>query len=314
MEWLNFLEKAFHLEKLPMGLYQDGSMVGLFPMLMTRKGPFRILGSPLTGWNTPYMGPLIKAELLNEAMSAFNSFIKSLKADYVEVRFPQADLILPSMARFHNEPVYTYIVDLEGGEDKVWSRLKGECRRDVRKALKNNVKIVETEERSWVEDFFPMLQNSFAKTGQVPTRIKESYYDLWDYLNPTGKLKVIFAEYEGHRIAGLAFLTYRDTVYAHAAGAYGKYNRVAPTYLMYWHMIKWAAANGFRKFDFTGKGIKSIDHFKESFGPDVAARTLFTRANGLTARVGRAVYGKLEPAVRTFRYRVNKLGGNQKEL
>ena len=79
-------------------------------------------------------------------------------------------------------------------------------------------------------------------------------------------------------------------------------------------MIKWAAANGFRKYDFTGKGIESIDQFKESFGPKVAARTQFSRANGPTARVGRAVYGKMEPAVRTFRYRMSKLGGIQKEL
>ena len=203
MEWLNFLEKAFHLEKLPMGLYQDGRLAGLFPMLMTRKGPFRILGSPLTGWNTPYMGPLIKAELLNEAMSAFNSLMKSLKADYVEVRFPQADLILPSLPGFHNKPVYTYILDLEGGENKAWNGLKRECRKAVRKALNNNVKIVDADERSWVEDFFPMLKNTFAKSGQVPTRTKQYYYDLWDYLIPTKNVKVLFAEHEGHRIAGL---------------------------------------------------------------------------------------------------------------
>jgi len=123
MEWLNFLEKAFRLEKLAMVIYQDGKMIGLFPMLMTHKGPFRILGSPLTGWNTPYMGPLIEPELLDEAMSAFNGLVKSLKADYVEVRFPQADLILPSMSGFNSEQVYTYIVDLEGGEDEVWSGL-----------------------------------------------------------------------------------------------------------------------------------------------------------------------------------------------
>jgi CelD/BcsL family acetyltransferase involved in cellulose biosynthesis len=309
MEWLTFLEKTYHLKKLPLGLYRDGRMVGLFPMLMTRKGLFRILGSPLTGWGTPYMGPLIEAGLLNEAMHAFDDFIKGLKIHYVEVRFPQADLTLPSTSGFHSEPVYTYILDLDGGEDKVWGRLDGKCRNMVRKAIKNDVKIVEPEDRSWVEDFFPMLLRSFSKTGQVPARTKEFYYRLWDDLMPTRKLKVLFAEYEGKRIAAGVFLIYGDTVYFNAGGAYGEYNRVAPNNLIHWHLIKWAVANGFRKYDFCGKGIESIDHFKASFGPEVAARTQFAKASGLTARVGKAVYGELEPAVRALQYQVNRLGG-----
>ena len=158
-----------------------------------------------------------------------------------------------------------------------------------------------------------MLVSSFAKTGQVPARTKEYYYDLWDYLSPTGKLKVLFAEYEGRRIAGGVFLIYRDTAYFNAGGAYDEYNAVAPNNLMHWHMIRWAATSGFLKYDFCGKGIESIDRFKETFGPDVATRTQFARANGLTARVGRTVYEKLEPAVRILRYHMNKLGGKRKE-
>ena len=261
MEWLNVLERTFHLKKLLLGLYRDGRMVGLFPVLMTRKGLFRILGSPLTGWGTPYMGPLVEAELLDEAMRAFDGFVKSLRVDYVEVRFPQANLSLSSMTRFNNEQVYTYILDLDGSEDKVWSKLKSQCRNKVRKALKSNVKIVEPEEKSWVEDFYPMLTRSFAKTGQVPGRTRGFYYNLWDSLRPVGRLKVLLAEYEGHRVAGGVFPMYRDTIYFIAGGSYGGYNKVAPNNLMHWHMIKWAAMNGLRKYDFCGKGIESIDQF-----------------------------------------------------
>jgi len=308
MEWLTFIEKAYHLKKLPLGLYRDGRIAGLFPMLIARKGPFRILGSPLTGWGTPYMGPLIEAGLLDEAMSAFDSFMKSLKVDYAEVRFPQAGLTLPSMTGFHNEPVYSYILDLDGGEEAVWKKLHSTCRNMVRKAIKNNVKIIEPEDRSWVEDFFPMLVKSFAKTGQVPGRTKNFYYDLWDSLRPSGRIKVLLAEFEGNLIAGAVFLVYRDTAYFNAGGALGKY-KIAPNNLIHWHLIKWAIANGFRKYDFCGKGIESIDHFKETFGPVVVTRTQFAKANSLTARVGKAVYGELEPAVRSLQHQVNRLGG-----
>jgi CelD/BcsL family acetyltransferase involved in cellulose biosynthesis len=309
MEWLNFLGKIYHLEKLPLGLYLDGRMVGLFPMLLTRKGPFRILGSPLTGWGTPCMGPLVEAGLLNEAMHAFDDYVKRLKVHYVEVRFPQADLTLPGLTGFHREPVYTYILNLDGGEEAVWNKLKGTCRTQVRKAIKNNVKIIEPEDRSWVEEFFPMLLRSFSKTGQVPARNKEFYYCLWDDLKPAGKLKVLFAEYEGKRIAAGVFLVFRDTVYFNAGGAYGEYKRVAPNNLIHWHLIKWAIANGFQKYDLCGKGIETIDRFKETFGPDVAARTQFAKAIGLSARLGKAVYGELEPAVRSLQYQINRLGG-----
>src|SRR5512136_1820439 len=82
-EWLSFLEATFHLQKLPLGLYRNGRMVGLFPALLDHKGPFKILGSPLTGWWTPYMGPLIDDELLDEAMSAIDGHAKRVGVDYL---------------------------------------------------------------------------------------------------------------------------------------------------------------------------------------------------------------------------------------
>lgn len=313
LEWLTMLEQTYHLKKLPLGLYRDGKIAGLFPLLMARKGPFKILGSPLTGWGTLYMGPLIDAELLDETMRAFVGFVKGLKVDYIEVRFPQADLVLPSMNGFQKEQVYTYIVKLEGSKDQAWKKLTKTCRKNIRKALRNDVKVVETEDRNWVEDFYPMLQMSYAKTGQMPTKSKEFYYNLWDCMKPTGKLKVFFAEYEGRKIAGHIYLANGNTIYSTASGSYSEYNGVAPNNLIHWHFMDWAVTNGFRKYDMAGKGIPSIDRFKESFGPDVSSYTKFHRANSISARLGRAAYGKLELAGRILQYRITKLRGSRQK-
>ena len=312
MEWLSFLETTFHLKKLPLGIYEDGQMVGVFPALLTRKGPFKILGSPLTGWGTPYMGPVIETDRLDEVMGVFDDLTNSLKVDYVEVGFRQVELSLPSMGKYVRQQVDTHILELEGTVDKAWSRLKPQCRNHIRSATKNGVKIMEVEDRSWVEEFYPMLVQSFMRSRLVPSKSKEFYYNMWDFLRPAGRLKVLFAEYKGKRTAYGVFLMYRNTVYCHSAATPSEYNKLSSNNLLQWHLIKWAAASGFQIYDMVGKGIPSIDQFKASFGSHVAWYPRYCRTSDSMAGIARRAYQKIDAASRRLRYYVHRFRGTMK--
>jgi len=307
IEWLNFLETTSHLEKLPLGIYEDCQMVGVFPALLTRKGPFKILGSPLTGWGTPHMGPLVEVRLLDEVMEAFNDFVRQLKVDYLEVCFPQAELSLPSMGGYTSEPKGTYILQMVNNEETMWAMLRGRCRNMVKHAIKSKVEIREVEERGWVEQLYPMLLDSFAKSGFVPSKAKQTYYDLWDFLKPVNRVRVLLAEHDGKPIACGAWVTHNCTITQCAQASLREYHRLCPNNLIQWHIIKWASANGFQRYDLNGKGIPSIDRFKESLGSEAAWHTTYARAANPMARIGKSAYARMELTARKLRHRMYRL-------
>src|SRR5262245_51580635 len=55
---LRALGVAHHLTPHLVRADMHGRCVALWPCFELRKGPFTILGSPLPGWSTAYLGPL----------------------------------------------------------------------------------------------------------------------------------------------------------------------------------------------------------------------------------------------------------------
>lgn len=293
-EWISFLESSFGLRKLLLGIYKDSQIVGVFPCLLTRKGPFKILGSPLRGWGTAYMGPLVEKGLLQEVMFEFDRLLRKLGIDYVEFSFGEHEEIprdLLDERGYVCEQTFTWILDLEGGEQKLWSNLGDNCRNKVRKGIKNQVAIVEPVGTQWVEEFYPMLLDSLHKHGTSSGKSKTVYHKLQDSLGAAG-LKVLLAQHEGKTIAGGIFPFYKDTVYFWSGGSYGEYNWLAPNNLLQWSLIKWASDNGLRRYDMYGKGIPSIDRFKLSFGSREASYIRCWKAMNPVVRLARDAYSR----------------------
>src|SRR5688572_28128164 len=57
--WLAVLQATHGLKMLLVKARVGNRCVGLWPLLQMRKGPLKIIGSPLPGWSTPYLGPLL---------------------------------------------------------------------------------------------------------------------------------------------------------------------------------------------------------------------------------------------------------------
>lgn len=59
LPWLETIEEWMRLRLVLVKVERNGRCAAIWPSLEQRKGPFRVLGSPLPGWGTAYMGPLI---------------------------------------------------------------------------------------------------------------------------------------------------------------------------------------------------------------------------------------------------------------
>src|SRR4051812_11474986 len=61
--WLGYLDAAFGVNVRLWGIHEGSDVIGYFSAGLLRKGPFRILGSPLKSWGTNWMGPVVRPGL-----------------------------------------------------------------------------------------------------------------------------------------------------------------------------------------------------------------------------------------------------------
>ena len=73
--WLAFLEETQKGEIVIAALHEGNLVLGYFAGLMIRKFRLRILGGPLPGWSTSYMGLVLRPEVPRmDAVEALRRF------------------------------------------------------------------------------------------------------------------------------------------------------------------------------------------------------------------------------------------------
>jgi lipid II:glycine glycyltransferase (peptidoglycan interpeptide bridge formation enzyme) len=159
------------------------------------------------------------------------------------------------------QPQKTIVLDITRSEDEILAGMHGKTRYNIRVAERHGVKfsIFQTLEKIW-----ELFQKTAQRDG-FSTHTREYYEKLLE-LPPT---KLFTAEYRGRIIAANTILFYADTAYyLHGASDY-KYRKLMAPYLLHWETIKYAKAQGYKKYDFWGideNKWPGVTRFKRGFG------------------------------------------------
>ena len=114
--WLEFLEATGRGRVLRFGFEERGITRGYFAATLVRKGPFRILGSPLSGSLTEYLGPTGPREFpVEDFLSALDRLCRALRIHQVELGSP---ILPPALNR---GDTIAFVKDPEGG---VWGLIQ----------------------------------------------------------------------------------------------------------------------------------------------------------------------------------------------
>lgn len=253
----------------------NNEIVALTPVMIKRKGPFCLLGSPLSGMHTEFAGPLFAADLgANERRTVLQSQHRMMSrgGHYLEWGIKsgnEADAAwgasLESQGyRYSARP--TILIELSPGESGVWASFKGRARNMIRKAEKSGVTartVAPTE--TWFDEYYSMLRTTFEPQGRaVPHPL--SFYQALTKLVDLGEARCVAAELDGQMIAGAIFLVDGSRMLYLSGTANTVGMKFAATSLLQWHAIREAIAEGITDYDLGGLGVPSIDKFKRSFG------------------------------------------------
>ena len=266
--WLNAVANAYGF-KLILAAAADGDRtVALWPCVEKYKGPFRILGSPLPGTSTPYLGPLFRdgvdIDAVVRAFAADRTIGRhSFFACRTQDRGRPVDLGplgFAKLLRFE-----TYVIDLGKPEGELWANLKSECRNRIRKARKSGIQVRLEDSPDFLGEFWQMSLDVFAKTNRQPTYSRSFLERVWTNLAATHQACALTAWLNGKRIAALTLPHDDHTMYYWAGGSFLDYTRLAPNNLLHWEAIREAARRGLKTYDFIStKG--TAGRFKKTFG------------------------------------------------
>jgi hypothetical protein len=235
-----------------------------------RKGPFKLIGSPLQGSMTPYQHPIILKPLCEikkfDILKGQYDFLRKKGYSWIEWTFPEQNTALEnfkSSIRAKSTDRNTFVLNIDGDINDMWMRMTSRQRNMVRKAEKTGVKIIQckgTEED--ITGFYKMLEGTFAKSGLVPPHPYSFYCNCIRNLTIEDRLLFLSARVNGENIA-MGLFPYDEKEIHYMSGTsqtnIGKY---APNNLMQWKVIRFAVENNISVYDLGGSGIPSIDKFK----------------------------------------------------
>jgi hypothetical protein len=263
-EWLSFVAKAQGGEIVLAVLQSEGRIVGYFAGIIVTRMKLKILGSPLPGWTTSYMGlNLVDNVPRRAAVQALLCFafhdqgcihLEIMDRNLTEEEVKDLGLEYRLLCGFE--------VDLTQTEDQLLANMSSACRRCVRKAEKSGVIIHEADDTLFADEYYEQLQDVFKRQNLVPTYEVDRVRELIASVHCTGHLLLLRArDPQGRCIATGIFPAMNGTMYFWGGASWKASQGYRPNEALHWYAMKYWKAQGMRYYDMGGGG-----EYKRKFG------------------------------------------------
>ncbi len=255
--WRDAVRQALGHRPYYLTAKEDGKIKGILPLFLVRSLIFGKYLSSVPAAN--YCGVCadndnIRYLLINRA----KKLTQELNLGYLELKESQdndSDLIKETSH-------VTFIISLDSGPDMVWSRLRDNVRRTIKKAV--NLSLIAHWNRAKIEDFYKIYAHTMKRLGS-PLYGQNFFEKILDAF--TNNAYIVSVEYQGRIIACDLVISFKDTVYSLFSGTYKEYFNLAPNNFICWQEIKQAAELGFKYFDFgRSQWHSGAFNFKKGWG------------------------------------------------
>jgi hypothetical protein len=295
--WLSFLAETQNGEVVVAALKEGDQILGYFSGVIINKFGFKILGSPFRGWSTPYLGFNLKPGVSRQiAAAALPEFaFKQLRCIHFEITDSHTtDQDLAGLAVAKNLHA-TIEVDLTQSEETLLKNMTSTCRRNIRHAEKAGVRIEETGDESFADEYTTQYRDVLAKQGLVPHFGAERIRSMIRHVHPTGMLLLLRARNpEGQCIATGIYPAANRTAFYNNGASWRQYQGLRPNELLHWYAMRYWKQRGMESYNMEG----TMD-FKQKFGGQQTQTTMFyqsrfrmlTRLRSSALPIGRALLG-----------------------
>lgn len=178
-------------------------------------------------------------------------------------------------ARSWKEPRDTLVVDLTLSEDEILAQMKRKGRYNTRLAARKGVTIAEDSSPQGIADFLDIYNDTLAR-HDIKGHSAKYFRNFMPRAMTDDRGSILFAEYEGQRLATALILHCGDTATYKYGGQRETHRNLMAPYLLHFDAMCRAKARGQRWYDFYGIAppdkpdhrFAGFSEFKRKFGGD----------------------------------------------
>lgn len=257
---------------------QDGQVMALFlPVHISLRGSFLhhlttrtvVFGGILNRTGT--YGEIAAKHLLHEYKR-----ISGSHSLFTELRniSPLGDVSTVMLEEgFIYEDHLNYLINLERPVEEIFEGIGKRTRKNIKNGLnKARVIVEEAGDRSEIASCYRLLDMTY-RGAHVPLADASLFEAAFDILSPKKMVRFTLAKVDEQAAAVSIELLYKDTLFGWYGGLDRAFASFVPNELLMWHILKWGAEQGFKKYDFGGAGKPNekygVRDFKAKFGGDL---------------------------------------------
>lgn len=285
--WLEYLAASRKIELRFWVIREGARTVGYFCGGILRRGPFRVLGSPLKSWGTNFMGPLLEPGVDQGAlMRALADLARRERLAMIELEHP--DLSVEALAAAGYEPVddFTYLVTLSPDVTTMWRTLHSTCRNRIRHAEKSGLTIEDTDDPAVVEEYFDQYVALLRRKGVASPFPRTYARTLFAVLRKAGAIFALRVRDRDGNVLAIGLFPHDDHAMYFWGGASAlDGHSLCPNDFLHWQAMTQAARRGLRIYNMSGHG-----RFKRKFGGELMSVRRWHRSYRPLARWARKGY------------------------
>jgi hypothetical protein len=162
---------------------------------------------------------------------------------------------------------FNHYLDLSKGETEIFKSFKGNTKRNIKQALKEDMSIDLYNSFESVKEFY-RLNCITRKLHGLPPQPWHFFKKIAQHVISLKNGFVVLASFQNKVIAGAIYFQFGNQVIYKYGASDKKFQKLRPNNLVMWEAIKWSVENGFKQFSFgrTERDNLGLLQFKRGWG------------------------------------------------
>jgi peptidoglycan pentaglycine glycine transferase (the first glycine) len=153
------------------------------------------------------------------------------------------------------------VVDLQGDDEAILSRMKQKTRYNIRLAQKKGVVVRPSTDL----DTFQHLMEITGERDEFGIHSPDYYRRAYELFHPRGACELLVADYENEPLAALMVFSAGQRAWYLYGASSDKHRDHMPTYLLQWEAMRWARTQGCVAYDLWGVPDTDEDTLEANF-------------------------------------------------
>jgi FemAB-related protein (PEP-CTERM system-associated) len=261
--WKKVMEDSFGLRCHYLSVMDGNELKGILPLVY--------VNSLLSGkYFTSLPGGICakNEEVAQVLLEKAKQLVKSNKAKYLVLLDSEHKWEMPELVTTNDH--VKFIFSLCDGPDEMWSRLGKRNRQKVRKAEKNNVDVMISQDH--LEEFNRVYTLAMREKG-TPV-LGSSFFENMLKQFPENSRTIMVCK-DCDMLGGWISAFFKDTIYIFWAGMLSEYYNLNTSHSIYWETMKYGCENGYQWLDIGRARINSGTYVYKSRWPAGETKPLY---------------------------------------